>query len=93
MTASDREPPEEFNEIFNNLNYSVHSKQRPMQKLVELSLDSSILSQLKFTQANDHVRVQVLDDGKPRVAKPEEIVRQLVVASLIIKYGYQPPSH
>ena len=61
-----------------------------MQKLVELSLDSSILSQLKFTQANDHVRVQVLDDDKPRVAKPEEIVRQLVVASLIIKYGYQP---
>jgi hypothetical protein len=34
--------------------------------------------------------VQVLEGDKPRVAKPEEIVRQLVVASLITIYGYQP---
>jgi len=61
-----------------------------MLNLVELSLNSRILSQLRFTQESDHTRVQVLESDKPRIAKPEEIVRQLVVASLITKYGYQP---
>jgi len=57
---------------------------------VELSLDSRVLSQIRFTQDSDHTRAQVLESDKPRIAKPEEIVRQLVVASLITKYGHQP---
>jgi len=61
-----------------------------MLNLVELSLDSRILSQLRFTQDSDHTRVQVLESDKPRIAKPEEIVRQLVVASLIATHDYQP---
>jgi hypothetical protein len=57
----------------------------------QLFLRPEILSQLVFTQKDGKYYVQATTHQKPRPAFPEEIIRQIFIASLLVDYHY--PEH
>lgn len=61
-----------------------------MPLITEISINPEILSKLKFTHIDGKLSIWVLDNDKPRIATPEETIRQLVVAALIVQYKYPP---
>lgn len=61
-----------------------------MSLLTDISINPEVLSKLHFTRANGKLSIWVLNNDRPRIATPEETMRQLVVAALIVEYKYPP---
>jgi hypothetical protein len=61
-----------------------------MPLITEISINPEVLEKLHFNRSNDRLSIWVLKDDRPRIATPEETMRQLVVAALIVQYKYPP---